>query len=123
MKNRIIGAYSVFLGLSLVGLWIMILLNGDIPEGRTEMSFHLTSEFLMALLAFISGILLWRDRPRARLLSVLAHGMVIYSVLNAAGYYGERSNTGMMLMFILLLLISLLICLFHLLHETRDMSA
>jgi hypothetical protein len=34
------------------------------------------------------------------------HGMVVYSVLNAAGYYAERDGTGFAVMFMVLLLFS-----------------
>jgi len=38
---------------------------------------------------------------------------VIYSVLNAAGYYGERGDTAMMVMFIVLLLLTISALVLH----------
>lgn len=60
----------------------------------------------MALLCLVSGILLLTDKPLSRLLNILALGMVIYSVLNAAGYYGEQKDIPMMIMFIALLILT-----------------
>ena len=48
VKERIIAAYSLFLGVSVLGLWTLILITGEIPEGPLEFTFHLISEILMA---------------------------------------------------------------------------
>jgi len=110
MSNRlkiIIGAYSIFLGVSVLLMWIMILSGETLSEGKTEVSFHLISEFLMALLCILGGLYLVRRRKAGSNLSLVAHAMVVYSVLNAAGYYGERGEAIMVLMFLVLLLLSL----------------
>lgn len=106
MEKKIAGYYSIFIGISVILMWSMILSNEKPPEGKTEMSFHLFSEFLMAIMCIISGVLILRKNAIARPLNFLALGMVIYSVLNAAGYYGELGNNPMMIMFIVLLLLS-----------------
>ena len=106
MKLKIIGCYSIFLGISVIAMWTMILLTATPPEGKTELSFHLFSEFLMAILCLFSGILLLRKKSISRLLNILGLGMVIYSVLNAAGYYGEKNEIPMMILFIVLLILT-----------------
>lgn len=108
MKTKIVAYYSIFIGISVIAMWIMILLTETPPEGKTELSFHLLSEFLMALLCIGSGILLLINRPMSRLLNMLGLGMVIYSVLNAAGYYGEKNEMPMMILFIVLLIFTTL---------------
>jgi len=113
MKTRIIGYFSVIVGISVIGMWAMILSSGNLPEGKTEISFHLASEFLMALLCLISGILLLRGKSAGKILNITALGMVVYSVINAAGYYGERDNPAMMLMFIVLLLLTVTALIMH----------
>jgi len=40
---------------------------------------------------------------------MIAHGMLLYSVINAAGYYGQRGNIGMTSMFIPLFIVSSII--------------
>jgi hypothetical protein len=44
-----------------------------------------------------------------RLILIAAHGMVVYSVLNAAGYYGQGSGILMALPFVGLAIISSII--------------
>jgi hypothetical protein len=114
MKTKIIAYYSIFVGISVIAMWTMILLTETPPEGKTELSFHLFSEFLMAFLCLVSGILLLIKKPLSRGLNILGLGMVIYSVLNAAGYYGERNEIPMMILFILLLILTTVAILLHL---------
>ncbi len=106
-RIRIIGGYSLFLGFSVLIMWVMILKGGEVTEGKTEMTFHLVSEFLMALLCILSGLYLLGGQRKWMKVNMLAHAMVIYSVLNAAGYYGQKEELAMMLMFLVLFLLSL----------------
>ena len=94
-------------------MWTMILLTQTPPEGKTELGFHLFSEFLMALLCLFSGILLLRNKPFSRFLNILGLGMVIYSVLNAAGYYGEQKQLPMTILFITLFILTSTAIFFH----------
>lgn len=113
MKSWIIGIYSVFIGISVIAMWIMILITETPPEGKTELSFHLVSEFLMAFICLVSGILMLRKTSYAVLLNIMGLGMVIYSVINAAGYYGERNDTKMTIMLLLILVFTLAVTMLH----------
>ena len=104
MKTRLIAFYSLFLGIAVLGMWGAILASSALPEGPVELTFHLISETLMALAALASGILMLRGRRYGKMTGVVAHGMVIYSVLNAAGYYAERGERLLPALFILLML-------------------
>ena len=106
MKIKIVGYYSIFIGIAVIAMWTMILFTQNPPEGRTELSFHLLSEFIMAFLCLLSGILILKNNPLGKFLSILGLGMVIYSVLNAAGYYGENNDLQIMIMFIALLILT-----------------
>lgn len=109
MKLKVIAFYSFFLGISVIGMWAMILLTGNIAEGKTEISYHLISEFMMAVVCICAGVTILQGKKLGPSLALIGHGMVIYSVLNAAGYYGQRGQTGMTVMFIGLLVISFLV--------------
>lgn len=114
MIKRIAAFYSIFAGISIMGMWCMILLSSTIPEGPVEMSFHLFSEFLMAVLLLIGGIGMLKGIAYGRKLFLVSNGMLIYSVLNAAGYYGQSSNyamTGMFMVFFAVSTVLLIICL------------
>jgi hypothetical protein len=114
MKIKIIAYYSIFLGFSVIGLWSVILKSGSLEEGKIELSFHLFSELLMATLCILSGFKLLFRHKRAIPINILANGMIIYSVINAAGYYGERGEIIFLIMFMALVIISALIIVTHL---------
>ena len=94
MTTRLIGLYSVALGLAVAGLWAAILVSGDLPEGRRALAFHLLSEALMALGVMIGGALLLKGHRTGAGIAAAAHAMVVYSTLNAAGYYLQRGGGG-----------------------------
>lgn len=108
MLRKIIAVYSLVIGISIIGLWVMLMLTGEITEGKFEISFHITSEFIMAITLLIAGYGLLKGKIFARSVFLISNGMLIYSVLNAAGYYGESKDFIMMFMFLLILLISIL---------------
>lgn len=109
MNKKLIGWYSVFLGSSVIFLWVFILKPSAQEEGKLEMGFHLMSEFLMACFCIVSGFKILRNHKDSFLINSAGHGMVIYSVANAAGYYGEKGNWPMTVMFLFLFCISLII--------------
>jgi len=114
----------MILGAAVVVMWLMILFRQTVGEGNTEMTFHLVSEFVMASICLGSGICLFRGKcllrgewltrgthpvnglRRAILANLVGHSMVVYSVLNAAGYYAERGEGSMVLVFLVLLMLS-----------------
>lgn len=109
MKKKLIAGYSIFLGISVIFLWVFILKPADQQEGKLEMGFHLMSEFLMACFCIVSGIKILLKHKESLLINSAAHGMVVYSVANAAGYYGERGNWPMTVVFLLIFCVSLII--------------
>lgn len=112
--KKSIGYFSIFLGLSILFMWMHILFNETIPEGKIEMSFHLFSEFSMASLCLISGFLLIRNHPKGLMTNVIAQSMVLYSLINAIGYYSERDEKSLVSIFIFLVVLSFLILVYHL---------
>ncbi len=55
MKNRIIGGYAIFIGISVIAMWIMILNGPALPEGKTAMLLLFT---LLTILTASAVILL-----------------------------------------------------------------
>lgn len=106
MQDKLTGIYSIVLGAAVLGLWATILSGGPLAEGRTELTFHLASEILMALACITAGILLLRGGASARPATAAAHAMVIYSTLNAAGYYAQRGEPAVALAMVALSLVS-----------------
>lgn len=106
MRFGLIGVYSCGLGLAVLALWAVILSGGGVSEGPVEIGFHLLSEFLMALICLAGGAMLLRAHRLAGSVATAGHAMVVYSTLNAAGYYGERGEAGIALVMGLLALVS-----------------
>lgn len=106
MIKKVAAFFSIFTGVSVLGMWCMIILSRGIKEGPIEISFHLVSEFIMAILLLIGGIGLLRDRIYGQKVFLISNGMLIYSVLNAAGYYGQRSDLIMSGMFTAFFIVS-----------------
>ena len=110
--KKTIAIYSIIIGLVVPGLWSLILLGGNIHEGTVELGFHLYSEFLMAVICLMGGILLLKSRPLALDIALVGHAMVIYSAINAAGYYGARGENSIMVMLIVLFMFSVISLMF-----------
>jgi hypothetical protein len=106
MNQKAIALYSLVLGIAILGVWSVILIHGEIPEGRTAFSFHLFSEILMALACMTAGILILKRHRFGRGVAIAAHAMVLYSVLNASGYYAQRGERMLPVIFVILFLIS-----------------
>ena len=104
--KRTVAYYSVFLGFSIIGIWFGIIKEGNIPEGKIAMGFHLYSEITMAIICIVSGILMIRKKTFGVETNIAGHAMVIYSVINAAGYYAQLGNKLMMNIFIMLFALS-----------------
>ncbi|MDP4221855.1 MAG: hypothetical protein Q8868_00970 [Bacteroidota bacterium] len=120
MRDKIIGMYSIFIGISVLAMWTLIILKGNVPEGKTELSFHLFSEFLMALVCIISGAFVIRKSSMGKHINMFGLGMVVYSVLNAAGYYGEKGSLAMMSIFIVLFILTLIAVFMHFLKKSSQ---
>lgn len=102
MIKKAAAFYSIFIGISVMGMWCMILLSNGTTEGLIEIFFHLFSEFLMAVLLLLGGIGLLKERNYGKTVFFISNGMLVYSVLNAAGHYGQRGSfimTGMFMLF------------------------
>ncbi|MFW9999753.1 MAG: hypothetical protein ACFE9Q_10945 [Candidatus Hodarchaeota archaeon] len=103
------GIYAIVIGIGIIGLWTMLLLTKQVPELKTEpvaIKFHITAEMTMGILSLISGILLLIGLSWAPYFFILATGLVIYAVINSAGYYGQRKQWLFVIMFGIILIAS-----------------
>lgn len=114
MKLKFTAYYSIFIGLAVTALWIFIFTGGELPEGKTELAFHIASEMLMALVCIFSGVALIKQLNYSRRINIAGLGMLLYSVINAAGYYGQQKEHFIMAMFIGLFVLTLLAFIPHL---------
>lgn len=104
------GLYGIIIGIGIIGLWVMLYLTHQIPELETEpvaIRFHLIAEITMGILCLISGILLLLQVFWAPYLFIMAMGLVVYAVINSAGYYGEKKQWSFVVMFGIILIVSI----------------
>jgi hypothetical protein len=101
------GIYAIIIGIGIIGLWLMLLRTGQVPELKTEpiaIKFHITAEMIMGSLSLVSGIFLLIGLPWGRYVFILAMGLVIYAVINSAGYYGQKRQWIFVIMFGIILI-------------------
>ena len=83
-------------------------MNQILPEQIPwAISFHLAGEFATALLLIVSGVGLWKSKSWAKILSPLALGMLLYTVIVSPGYYAQLGNTPMVVMFSILIALTI----------------
>ena len=113
MRNIVLliisGIYAIVIGIGIIGLWTMLYRTKQIPELTSEpvaIKFHLAAEITMGILSLISGIFLLIGLSWAPYFFILAMGLVIYAVINSAGYYGQRKQWSFVIMFGIILVAS-----------------
>jgi len=98
--------YSLIIGILIILSWIFLLINGNLPEGKAELSFHISSEFLMAFICVIGGCLLHKKIMIGVRFCLAGLSMIFYSTMNAIGYYIENYNLSMVVMLSIICLIN-----------------
>ncbi|NVM37886.1 MAG: hypothetical protein HWN81_20000 [Candidatus Lokiarchaeota archaeon] len=95
----------------------MLFLTKQIPELTTEpvrIKFHITAEMTMGILCLLSGIFLFISFSWALYIFILAMGFVMYAVINAAGYYGQKKQWSFVIMFGIILISSAILVILNL---------
>lgn len=80
------------------------------PEFQTApwaIAFHLAAEAATALALIVSGAGLLRGAAWARTVSLVALGMLIYTVIVSPGYFAQQGVWPLVVMFLLLLVLAL----------------
>ena len=93
MLDIVTGIYSILLGVSLVIFWIIAFYKRETKkyiEIKLERYFHIIAEFVMSILAFISGIAILFDQRWGIILFLLTMGFMIYATINAVGIYAHK---------------------------------
>jgi hypothetical protein len=100
--RKIAAIYSIFIGVAMIGMWLSLITTNQVPEINTEpirITFHLIGEFLTAILLLIGGFGLFYNRGWGFHVFLIAMGMLLYTVIVSAGYYGEKNDMIMVGMF------------------------
>jgi hypothetical protein len=111
MKYRAIAYYCIVVGALMAIQWLFFLATGNVPELETEplaIAFHLVAELATAIALILAGVGLLRRVRWALPVSLAALGMLLYTVINSAGYFAEQGVWAMVAMFGVLLILTLL---------------
>jgi len=101
-SNKWIGFSFMILGLGVIIWWLYLLVNGQMPELETTPVYallHVTAEITMGVCMLVGGIGILSGASWARKTTFVAVGMMLYAVVNAAGYYAQTKETPMVVMF------------------------
>jgi hypothetical protein len=94
--------FSIFVGVLMIGQWTFSLASRKVPEIVTEtraIGFHLAAEFLTAAVLIVAGIALLAQSLLGYPLALLALGMLVYTSINSAGYFAQRGQWLVVMMF------------------------
>ncbi len=100
------GVYAVVVGIGMLAQWGFSLATGRVPELRTEplaIGFHLMAEVATATVLIVAGAALLTGATWATGVFLAGTGMLIYTVVNSAGYFAQRRQWPMVVVFALLL--------------------
>jgi hypothetical protein len=108
--TTLVAIYSILIGIFMMGFWSYAVISDRIPaeEKPWAITFHLFSEFTTAILLIISGNGLVFNTDWGKYLSLLALGMLLYIVIYSPGYYLQKNNMPMAIMFIILIVMTVI---------------
>ena len=104
------GIYAIVVGVGMIGQWSVSLFANKVPELKTEpfsIAFHLAGEFLTALALIVSGIGLLTGADWGRTTYLVSVGMLLYTVIASPGYFAQKREWPMVIMFAVLLILAL----------------
>ncbi len=111
MLRKIYASFAFLVGISMIGLWTMLLITNQVPELVTDpfsIAFHLIAEFIAALFLIIGGILLYRKHLLGEKIYLVSVGMLLYTVINSSGYYAQNGEWSFVAMFAILFLLAVI---------------
>ena len=98
--------FNIIIGLIIIYQWFISLRKEDVPEMDTSpktILTHTIAEMITAITLIMSGILLLQEKGKGYLLYLLSTGMLIYTIVNSAGYFWDKKNYSVVIVFGLLL--------------------
>jgi hypothetical protein len=123
MINKLRALYSILIAVCMIGMWGFLLATGNVPEMKSEpigIAFHLFSEYATAGMLLISGFGMLAKRAKAEKLFLISTGALLYSVLNAVGYYGQDGNLSMLIMFSVIFILAVYFVIQHFYSKVKN---
>ena len=112
MKTKTMAAiYSILVGVSIIGMWTILYINGSIPEIDTEpirIGMHLVAEIATGIILILGAYGLLSNKRWGYNMYLISMGMLIYTLLASPGYYAEKGNYLFVGMFAIILFFSIM---------------
>lgn len=87
--------YSIIIGISMIGLWIMLISSSSVEEFDTrpiEIVLHITAEILTGVILIAGGAAMWKGMSLRYQIFFLSLGMLFYTSIVSPGYYADRGE-------------------------------
>jgi len=101
--------YSLIVGFLMLGQWGFFIASGNVPEFQTEpirIIFHLAAEAATAFTLITAGISLLKRRHWASKVGLVAHGMLVYTLIVSPGYFAQKDQWPFVVIFGALLILT-----------------
>ncbi len=108
-KTKSAAIFAIVVGISMLGMWTVFYLTGNIPELETkpvELAFHLFAEFITAVLLISAGAGLLKATSWGYNLYLIAAGMVLYTMIMSPGYFLQTGDVAFLIMFGVLIILT-----------------
>lgn len=108
--------FALLTGIAIIGQWIIAIKRKEVKgldegaelgRGSKEMAFHYVAEFGTAIMLIISAAGLFGKTLWGPYLFLISAGMLIYTAVNSAGYFAQKGQNSMLIMFGVILVCSL----------------
>lgn len=102
--------YAIFVGIMMIGQWMLFLATGQVPELQSEplrVLFHLAAEGITAAGLIWAGVALLRRIAHAQVAYHLFSGMLLYSVIVSPGYFAQLGQWAFVGMFAVLCILTI----------------
>jgi hypothetical protein len=93
--RRIASLYSMLVCASMMGMWVVFLLMGQVPELESipvETAFSILADSITGLILLIAGYGLYTGRRWGFRAFLVSLGALFYSLIIAIGYFAQKGD-------------------------------
>jgi peptidoglycan/LPS O-acetylase OafA/YrhL len=105
LPSDLVSIFLIAIGFLIIGMWSALLLGkkvDDLETNRLGIIHHIVAEFITGMLLIMAGASSILDSRWSLEISLVALGMLLYTVINSSGYYAQRGEKAMVFMFVFL---------------------
>lgn len=93
--KKVASIYSIFIGLSIIVMWIVLLMTDKVPEVKTEpiyFAYYICSEIICSFILILGGIGLFADLQWGKQVHFFSMGMLLYSFLITGAEWAQNKE-------------------------------